>query len=68
MSNKNWGVFLGLFQTENMDCPLFLLCTSMFSRVLKKREKRLCYRWSQIEFKSTIQNLEQIPPNLIRTA
>ena len=48
-----------------MDCLLFLLFTSTFSRVLKKRKKRLCYRLSQIEFESAISNLEQSPSNLV---
>ena len=66
MSNKNWSVFLGLLQSENMDCLLFLLSVSMFSRVLKKRKKGLCYKLSQIEFESAIQNMERIPLSLIR--
>ena len=48
-----------------MDCLLFLLFTSTFSCVLKKRKKRLSNRLSQIEFESAIPNLEQSPSNLV---
>ena len=37
MNNKNWSVFLGWFQIENMDCLLF---ASTFRRVLKKKKRK----------------------------
>ena len=37
-SNKNWSVFLDIFQIKIMDCLLFPLFTSTLKRVLEKRK------------------------------